>query len=149
MSRRTKLVLAPLAGAVAGIAVAAVVMGVALLLVRVAPRDGDSWADLGLVVVGMFLAVAAGVVVWVIGLAWAARRLFDAGRRLGTVMLAVVAAGVVALAVGMLAGLLDDGAGLPPAVSGALMWLGALVVLATPSVMFLLRGRGESLPDPS
>jgi hypothetical protein len=145
MSRRTRLVLAPLAGAAAGVVAGAVVMGLVLVLVRVLPRDSDSWADLGLLVVGMFLAVAVGVLLWVGGLVWAARRLFDVGRRLGTVMLAVSAVFVMVLAVSALAGLLDDGAGLPRAASGALMWLGVVAVLATPSVVFVLRDRRRAV----
>lgn len=144
MSRRARLVLAPLAGAAAGIVVGASVMGLVVLLVRVFPRD--SWADLGLVVVGILLAVAAGVAVWVGGLLWAARRLFDAGRRLGVVIPAVAAVFVLLLAVAALASALDDVAGLPRVVSVSLAWLGVLVVLTTPSVVFVLRDRSGGEP---
>ena len=124
----------------------AILMGLVLLLVRVLPRDGGSWADLGLLVLGMFLAVVTGVVVWVAGLARAARRLFDAGRRLGAVIAAVAAVFVLALAWSVLAGVLDDGAGLPRAASGALASLGVLLALAVPSVVFRLWDRRAISP---
>lgn len=144
MSRAARLVVLPLAAAAAGIVAGAIVMGIVLLVVRGLPHDGGSWADLGLVVLGMFLAVAVGVAVWVAGLASAARRLFDAGRRLGVVILAVGAVFVLALAWTVLAGLLDDGAGLPRATSNSLSTLGVLLAIATPSVVFRLWGRPVS-----
>lgn len=140
MSRRARLVLTPLAAATAGVVVVGIVMGLVLLFVRVMPRDESGWGDLVLVVVGTLLAVGVGVLVWLGGLVWAARHLFDAGRRLGAVILAVSAVFVVVLVVSGIAGERD----LSRVVSGVLTSLGVLLVLATPSVVFVLWDRREA-----
>lgn len=136
MSRRTRLVLAPLAVAVAGVVVAAVVIGVVLLMVRVFPPDPAGWRDLGLIVVGMFVAVAVGVVVWVAGLAWAARRVFEPGRRLGVVIATVTVVFVLVVVAALAAG---------RTLEVPVIWFVVPVVLVVPSVVFPLWDRRRAV----
>ena len=136
MSRRTRLVLAPLAGAAAGVVVAAVVIGVVLLMVRVFPPDPDGWRDLGLIVVGMFVAVAVGVLVWVGGLAWAARRVFEPGRRLGAVIATVTVVFVLVLVAALAAA---------RTLEVPVIWFVVPAVLVVPSVVFPLWDRRRAV----
>lgn len=146
MSRPTRLVVLPLAAAVAGIVGGAIAIGLVQLAVGLLAQDGGTWTDFGLLVGGMFLAVAAGVVIWVAALGWASRRLFNAGRRLGPVILAVGAVFVLAFVWGVLIGALEDEADLTRAASNILSAVGALLVLAIPSAAFVLWDRQTISP---
>lgn len=139
MSRSTRLVVLPLVAAVVGIAVGAIVMGLVLLPVRELPSAGSSWGDVGRFLVGVFLAVVTGVLVWVVGLARAARRLFDAGLRLGVVTIAVAAVFVVVVLAPV---------AVPAALANAVgpgMWLGPPLALTIPSLVFVLWDRHHAL----
>ncbi|CAN5621209.1 hypothetical protein BH24ACT15_BH24ACT15_04000 [soil metagenome] len=82
MARGRQLVLWPLLAAALGVATAMLASGAALLFLQVIPESDEPWGDLGRIFLSILFAVIAGVVVWVVGLARAARRLFAPGRRL-------------------------------------------------------------------
>src|SRR5665648_718416 len=126
--------------------VVAIVVGilVGILVLRVGgsadqvPDDRDSWADLGRAVLSIVLGVVVGVLVWIAGLVRSSRRLFRRGERLGGVILSVTAAFALTVLVNVIAGALDDGAGLPSGLSDVLIWLGVAVVGLGPSAVFRL-----------
>lgn len=82
MARGRQLVLWPLLAAALGVATAMLASGAALLFLQVIPESDEPWGDLGRIFLSILFAVIAGVVVWVVGLARAACRLFAPGRPL-------------------------------------------------------------------
>ena len=155
MSRTCRLVLLPLVAMVVAIVVGILV---GILVLRVGgsadqvPDDRDSWADLGRAVLSIVLGVVVGVLVWIAGLVRSSRRLFRRGERLGVVILSVTAAFALTVLVNVIAGALDDGAGLPSGLSDVLIWLGVAVVGLGPSAVFRLwdarAGAAEPVDQP-
>lgn len=136
MSRTRRVILLPLVAAAVGILVGAVIMAVVLALVDQVPRDRDTFADLGLIVVGVFLAVIVGIGVWVAGLARAATALFDRGRRLGVLMASVLVVFALAVGIGAVAGWTEDAADLPRWAALTLSGASVAILVAVPSVVF-------------
>ena len=141
MSRTRRLVLMPLLAVAVGVLVGGAVVGLAILLAGRTDTDRDTFADLGVLVMGLVLGVVVGVVVWLVVLSRAAVRLFPRGRRLMPVLWSAVAVFVLVLGWNALSGAFDDGAALPTQAADALLWVGMLVVLTAPSVVFLLHDR--------
>ncbi len=149
MRRRRQLVFWPLMAALLGVVAAALVVGATLLRLLVTPASDEPWGDLERLVWGLLLAVFVGVVVWVAGLARAARRLFAPGRRLAAGIWSTLAilATIVALT---LVGTLVDSDRLGDWVGRALIGCGFALVLVVPSCIFLLWDRrpGTRPPQP-
>lgn len=137
MRRGLQLVLWPLLAALLGVLATALVMGAALLLVQVPPESDEPWGDLGQIFLGVLLAVLIGVVVWVAGLARAARHLFAPGRRLRVGIWSVLAILVVAVALGIVGGLVDSDR-LGDGIGRVLLGCGIVAMLAAPSGIFWL-----------
>lgn len=140
MRRRRQLVFWPLVAALLGVVAAALVLGVTLLLLRVTPASDEPWGDLERIFWGILVAVVLGVVLWIAGLARAARRLFATGRRLAAGIWSTLAilATIVALT---LVGALVDSDRLGDGVGRALMGCGFALLLVLPSCIFLLWDR--------
>lgn len=139
MTRTRRLVLLPLLAVAAGVLVALVVGGLTLLLVGRMDTDRATMADLGVAVLGLVVAVGLGVAVWLGVLVRVAVRLFARGRRLAPVVWSAGSVFGLVIAWGALAGVVDDGAASGP--GEALLWLAMLVVLAAPSVVFVVWDR--------
>ena len=140
MTRARLLWLLPLRAAALGVVVGALVVGVVLLAVRLAPPDPASFRDLGYAVGGMVLGVVVAVAVWLGGLVRAATRLFDRPQRLGVLLASVSAAFVVAVVAGLVGGQLE-GANLPAWAGVALAVVAVLAVAGAPSVAFAVWAR--------
>lgn len=149
MRRRRQLIFWPLVAALLGVVAAALVLGAALLLLRVTPASDEPWGDLGRIFLGILLAVVVGVVVWVAGLARAARRLFAPGRRLAAGIWSTLAI-LATIVVLTLAGVLVDSDRLGDGVGRVLMGCGFALLLVVPSCIFLLWDRrpGTRPPQP-
>jgi H+/Cl- antiporter ClcA len=135
-------VLLPLLALVAGVVVGALILGAALLLARVIPTEPDSWATLGIVVMGLFLGVGCGVLAWLVGLVLVARSLFPKRRRLGVLVWSAGIVFALVVTVNGITTVLDDGAGLPLWAT-ALQWVLVGAAVLTPSVVFYLWDRGR------
>ncbi|MDQ3476817.1 MAG: hypothetical protein M3492_10920 [Actinomycetota bacterium] len=107
MRRGRQLLLRPLLAALLGVVAATLVIGAALLLLQVSPESDEPWGELGQIFLGVLLAGVVGVVVWVAGLARAARHLFAPGRRLGVVLWSTFAILTLAVALGVAGGAVD------------------------------------------
>lgn len=141
MSRARRLVLMPLLAVASGVLAGLIVVGVTLLAAGRLSTDRATFADLGLVVVGLVLAVGLGVTVWLVVLSRAAVRLFPPSRRLPPVIWSAAAVFALTVAWNATATALSDDAGGPPATADALLWVAMLLVLAAPSVVFVLWDR--------
>ena len=139
--RPRRPVLLPLLALAAGVVVGALVLGAALLLARVIQTEPDSWATLGIVVLGLFLGVGSGVLAWLVGLVLAARSLFPKKRRLGVLVWSAGIVFALAVTVNGITAVLDDGAG-PPLWATALQWVLVGAAALSPSVVFGLWDRG-------
>jgi hypothetical protein len=139
-SRPRRLVLLPLLAAAAGVVVVALILGAALLAARLVQTEPDSWAPLGIVVLGLFLGVGSGVLGWLVGLGLAARSLFPRKRRLGVLVWSAGIVFALAATVNGLTTALDDGAGLPLWAT-VLRWVVVGVAVLSPSVAFRLWDR--------
>ncbi len=149
MRRGRQLVLWPLLAALFGVVAAALVMSAALVLIQVTPESDEPWGDLGQIFLGLVLAVVIGVVVWVGGLARAARHLFAPGRRLGVGIWSALAILVVATALGVVGGFVDSDR-LGDEVGRGLLGGGFVLMLAAPSGIFhLWDRRAGTRPSPS
>lgn len=140
-SRPRRLALLPLLAVAAGVVVGALILGAALLLARFIQTDPDSWAKLGIVVMGVFLGVGSGVLAWLVGLVLAARSLFPKNRRLGVLVWSAGIVFTLAATVNGITTVLDDGAGLPLWAT-VLQWLVVVAAVLTPSAVFRLWDRG-------
>lgn len=144
MSRPTRLVVLPLVALAVALVLGGLVVGGALLLLRFGGSDADSGA--WLVVAGLFLGVAIGVLAWLVGLARAAQRLFPPGRRLGVVTWCAASVFALTVAVGGLTSTFDDDSG-PPGWAAAFGWVVVAAATATPSVVFRLWDRRNGDAD--
>lgn len=140
MSRARALWLLPLRAAGIGAGAGAVVVGAALLAAGLVPTDPGSFADLGLAVGGLVLGAVVAVGTWFVGLVRVAARLFERDRRLNVLTAAVGAVFALAVLLGLVGGWLE-GADLPRWVGGSLGWGAVVVLLATPSAVFVVLDR--------
>ena len=136
-NRRLHLLLQPLAVLAVAAAGAVVVGWLAMTLMSAGNDERDGWGDLAAAVMGMLAGAAVGVVLWVAGLVWLSRRLFPPGRRAGAVVLAVLGAVLLLTVLLQLEDLLGGGSNL----AEALGLVAFLLVLAAPSMAFLLWDR--------
>ena len=135
-----QLVLRPLLAALLGVVAATLVIGAALLLLQVSPESDEPWGELGQIFLGVLLAGVVGVVVWVAGLARAARHLFAPGRRLGVVLWSTFAILTLAVALGVAGGAVDADR-LGDEVGRGLLGGGFVLMVAAPSGIFRLWDR--------
>ena len=140
MSRGRQLVLWPLVAALLGVLAATLIMGAVLLLVQAMPESDQPWGELGQIFLGILLTVVIGVVVWVGGLARAARRLFAPGRRLGVCTWSALAILGIAVVLAVVGGLVDSD-GLGDEVGRVLLGCGFVLMLAAPSGILALWDR--------
>ncbi len=146
MTRRTSLVVRPLAAAGAGVLAAGVGLGLTWLVVRGMGPDAGM-ADLGVAALGLLASVGLGVVVWLVGLVRVAARLFPRGRRQPPVLISALAVFVLVVAWATLAASQEGAAARPDAEE--LAWLAGLVLpIVAPSVVFALWGRRHDVPGP-
>jgi len=139
-----RLVLRPVAAGLGGIVVAAIGLGLTVVLARDVKAD-YGWGDLVAVVLGTAASVSIGVLVWVSLLVVAARRLLPRGERLAPVLGSVGAVlGVVVLG-SVLGGLAAGSAGVAPWV---VLLVAAAAVLVVPPGVFVLRARTAPRPGP-
>jgi riboflavin transporter FmnP len=133
-ARRRRLLLQPSLAAVLATAVGAAV-GFAVYVVVAATAD-ETFGDLAGVVTGLGVFAVVATVLWLVGLAWLARRMFTRGRRAVPVVLAFLAAAALAVVVNV-------AVNLPPA-TALPTWglITALLPAATaPGLVFLLWDR--------
>ncbi len=140
MRRGRQLLLRPLLAALLGVVAATLVIGAALLLLQVSPESDEPWGELGQIFLGVLLAGVVGVVVWVAGLARAARHLFAPGRRLGVVLWSTFAILTLAVALGVAGGAVDADR-LGDEVGRGLLGAGFVLMVAAPSGIFRLWDR--------
>lgn len=148
MPRTRRLVLTPLLAVALGVLVGGVGLGVTLALAGRVDTDRATMADLGLAVLGLVVSVGVGVVTWLVVLVRGAVALFPAGRRLAPVLWSAAATFGLIVLWTVVAGLLDDGAGLAEDVADALLLVGMVLVLAAPSAVFVAWDRAGRRAGP-
>jgi hypothetical protein len=99
-----------------------------------------TFGDLAAYVVGLLVGVGVAVLVWLVGLARAARRLFAPGRRLGVLAASAGATFLVAVAAGAVASGLAD-TPTPGDVGSLVSAVAVLAVPLAPVAVFLLWDR--------
>lgn len=134
--RSRRLLLWPLLAVVGAYLAGIVVGGLLLAVLSANTASDDAWAGLGNFILSLLVGFCVAIISWVVGLVWVARRLFEPGNRSGVILSSVAAVVATATATRLEVGMLA-GTGAPLAVSALLV----LLVLAVPSVVFLLWGR--------
>lgn len=134
---RRRLLLWPLAAALVGVVAGVAVGWLTALAILPTVDPQATFGDLGAYAMGAVVGVGVAVVVWLVGLARAARRLFVPGRRLGVVAASAGATFVAAVVAGGLANALADVA-LGDGLSSLGALAGLLLVVLAPSGVFLL-----------
>jgi hypothetical protein len=118
--------------------VAAAVFGLAVYAAYGFGRDQDGWRDLAAVALGIFGAMAAAAILWLVVVWVGVLRYVSPGRR-KVVVLGMLGSALLAFAVLVVGGSVEA-AGRS---GGWLVWLAALVLLGLPPTLLALRVRSE------
>lgn len=141
MNDTVRLAIWPLGAAAAGVVAAGIGIAVTVAVANGIESD-TGWEALGAVVMGGFVSIGLGGLVWLSMLTAGARRLFMVGERLAPVVQSVGGVfGVVVL--GWAFERMGAGGG-----AGSVIGLAGLAVLVVPPLVFLLRGRTTPRPGP-
>lgn len=147
-SRRRQLLGLPALATVVATLVGTLLGGATMLAGTSGTGADDPWASVVWALTGVMVAALSGLVLWVAGLLWAARRLFYRRQRAGAVWLAVafgVASTAVSSAIFGAATALGTSSGVILAAGSP---ISVVMLLASGSLAFWLWGRRADDPTP-